>query len=41
MIIVMNSELIEHGSRTMIHDLISIATLAKFRVTAAHSELNR
>ena len=40
MIIVMNSELIEHGSRTMIHDLISIAMLAKFKVKAAHSELN-
>ena len=40
MIIVMNSQLIENGSRTMIHDLISNAMLAKFKVKAAHSELN-
>ena len=41
MIIVMNRQLIENGSSTMIHDLISNAMLAKFKVKAAHSELNR
>ena len=41
MIIVMNSELIEHGCRTMIHDLIRIAMLVKLKGKAAHWELNR
>ena len=36
MIIVMNNALIEYGSQTMIHDLVSIAMLVKLKGEAAH-----